>query len=280
MTYAIGDTFTNGFTIIDLPTSPGNNTEEYLIANTFGMQYYVTLDGLNTYDPNGTFGNGNGGSYGASTTGSLTIFEPDLLPGSPYILIAAGTASGVTIPITTISGSMVRLSNLSDYEQPFIVGFDNSSSVATGPVLFGQALDPGQIVDINIRTRYGIVLKTFGAMPEDFGINLSYDTGSASNLTGYPYEPLPLNSASTTTIVTGAGTCIGLRNCSGPQNCVLTGYDNASTTSGPVVFRQSALGDGQGVNIRATFNFGLTVGITNASTNSDWPVNVLYEQPS
>jgi hypothetical protein len=280
--YNIGDTFTNGFFVIQTPTTPNNNTGLYNVSNTVGIQYFVTGATLNGYDLVGNYNSGgsNSGSSSGSTT-VIVIHDPNLLPGSPFVQIPPGTASGTNFVISASSGSMVRLVNLSDQGQPaMLVGYDNPST-ASGRILFAQSLNAQQIVDINVRTYFGITVALVGAPTNsDYGVNVVNDIGGQSLLTGYDYQPIPVSQTTPVIVHAGGCTMVGLRNNSGlNQQCTFVGYDNASTTSGRILFRQQ-LQAGQSVDIRETAFFGITVAMTGGATNSDYGVNVLYASTS
>lgn len=280
-TYHVGDTFSNGFYVLETPTSTNNNTGLYLVGNVLGFQYYVAGTTLDTYDEVGNF-NGSGGSSGSggsntgggSTTTVIVSGTPDPLMGSPFMTVSAG-ATGSQI-VSGVSGSMVRLVNLSDLNQGCIIlGYDNASTTS-GRLLFAQQLQAQQVVDINTKTYQGITLSILGTVNSDYGFNVVNDTGGHADLTGYPHTEVTASSSATTIIYGNPCTCVGLRNNSQTdQTATLVGYDNASTTSGRRLFRQQ-LSAGECVDIRETATFGITVGIENGPTNGDYGVNVLY----
>jgi len=274
--FNIGDTFSNGFYVIETPTSPGNNTGEYLVSNSIGFQYYVTGATLSGYDQVGN-NNSSGSSGSSSGGGSTTVVYMGQNISSPYSLIPAGAGSGSSQVVATMSGSMVRLVNLSDQGQPaLIVGYDNASTTS-GTVLFAQSLNVQQIVDVNVRTSYGITISVLGApINSDFGVNVVNDTGAAAVMTGYPFTPIPPNASTSVVVWSSSGSLVGLRNNSASdQSATFIGYDNAATTSGRILFRQQ-LSAGQGVNLKEQVYYGIVVGIVNGPTNADFGVNVLY----
>jgi hypothetical protein len=199
--------------------------------------------------------------------------------GSPFVVVPASTAAGL-IPIISGSGSMVRLVNNS--VNPFsgvVEGWDNASTSA-GKLLFALQMAGEQTIDIAELVTSGICLRLYNNVNSDGGFNVVCDTGSNSALTGYPFDTIPANSTATRTIYGGPCDCVGyINNSQTPQNCTITGYDNASTTSGRILFVRSP-DQGQSEHIGETANYGITIGITNGSTNSDYGVNIKYAPKS
>lgn len=275
--FNIGDQFVNGFFIIETPTTPNNNTGAYRVSNTLGIQYYVSGTILAGYDRVGNANSGLSSTTMASTSGSTTVVYSSSPVGAPSFTIPAGTAIGATVVVSTVPGAVIRLNNLSDQGQPsLVVGYDNPSTTS-GRVIFAQSLAPQQIVDIEIKTYYGITVAVLNApINSDFGINVQNNTGSQASVTGYDFTPIPPGQSSS--VVVHAGACVVVRvinNSANNQSATLVGYDNASTTSGRILFRQQ-LESGESVKIGETAYFGITVAVVNGPTNSDFGVNVLY----
>ena len=279
--FAIGVMFSNGFTVIKTPSSPGNNTGEYLIQNSVGFQYFENGADLLTYNQVGNNNNGSGGTGGSTGSGtgggSTTVINISYPSGLPFQAVAPSQAIGLVNVIGT-SGSMVRLINNSASPQACVLlGWDNAST-STGKLLFAQQMDAQQVIDIQERCYNGITLQILGApINADGGINVLYDTGSTTVVTGFPSIEIAASSSANQIIYAGPCNCPRIVNKSqSQQNCVFVGYDNASTTSGRILFTQQ-LGQGQSVPIGEKAYYGITVAILNGPSNTDYGVNVQYD---